>query len=384
MTNGREITPPPCFSTPPQIPNIVTSERLPMTTTVFTATTPENTPYAYCASTSANPNPMISPAFVEANYEVLESLLRERRRQIRNEDLQTGLEYFSEDYDEEREIELRPEPNREATPPLRLRSHVVRRQREIIIGFEEASNREGSRGGRNAEGSRPSEIETRENGNKGVNLPPLLAAHLGRNESCQPLQSSLTSVHEGYQPSTNIGGNLPPNGLHEEQHIFGFVHGLRTRSLAEHLSMDLPSTYKGLMEKTYTWIKAREVATNGALNEQRKNFERTKYYHFHKDYGHDTNQCRELKHQIEEAVKSGQVSHLAKGLKKKKEKKSDTQLGERKKDGKDATPVEAPILMIRRESHNQRKRPVEGNYAEAGEITFPPLRNRCLRSSSHL
>ncbi|GKE20437.1 hypothetical protein Tco_1431949, partial [Tanacetum coccineum] len=143
--------------------------------------------------------------------------------QIRNEDLQTGLEYFSEDYDEEREIEPRPEPNREATPPLRLRSHVVRRQREIIIGFEEASNREGSRGGRNAEGSRPSEIETRENGNKGVNLPPLLAAHLGRNESCQPLQSSLTSVHEGYQPSTNIGGNLPPNGTLLSHHAQPFI-----------------------------------------------------------------------------------------------------------------------------------------------------------------
>ncbi|GKC01768.1 hypothetical protein Tco_0987904 [Tanacetum coccineum] len=320
--------PPLGFLTPPQILNIVTSERLPMTTTVFVATTPENTPSAYRASTSANPNPMISPAFVEANYEVLESLLRERRRRIRNENLRTGLEYFSEDYDEEREMEPRPEPNRETTPPLRLRFHVVRRQRERIVGFEEALNKEGSRGGRNAEGSMPSEIETRENGNRGVNPPPLLAAHLGRNES----------------------------GLHEEQHIFGFVHGLRTRSLAEHLSMDLPSTYKGLMEKTYTWIKAREVATNGALNEQRKNFERskksfwennkgqksrdrTKYYHFHKDYGHDTNQCRELKHSLRRRSKSGQVSHLAKGLKKKKEKKSDTQLGERKKDGKDATPV---------------------------------------------
>ncbi|GJZ18204.1 hypothetical protein Tco_0554327 [Tanacetum coccineum] len=144
MTNGREITPPPGFSTPPQIPNIVTSERLPMTTTVFTATTPENTSSAYRASTSANPNPMIRLAF------------------IRNEDLRTELEYFNEDYDEEREMEPRPEPNREATPTLRLRSHVVRRQRERIVGFEEAPNREGSREVRNAEGSRPSEVETRE------------------------------------------------------------------------------------------------------------------------------------------------------------------------------------------------------------------------------
>ncbi|GJT40028.1 hypothetical protein Tco_0939893 [Tanacetum coccineum] len=170
--------PPLGFSTPPQIPNIITSERLPMNTTVFAATTPENTPSVYRASTSANPNPMISHAFVEANYEVLKSLLRERRRQIRNEDLRSGLEYFNEDYDGEREMKPRPEPNREATPTLRLR--------------------EGRREGRNTEGSRPSETKTRENGNKGVNLPPLLAVHLGRNESGQPLQSSLTSVHGGH------------------------------------------------------------------------------------------------------------------------------------------------------------------------------------------
>ncbi|GJV82880.1 hypothetical protein Tco_1522778 [Tanacetum coccineum] len=65
-------------------------------------------------------------------------------------------------------------------------------------------------------------------------------------------------------------------GLHEEQCISGFVHGLRARSLVEHLFTDLPSTYKGLMEKTYTWIEAREVATNGAPNDRRENFKRSK------------------------------------------------------------------------------------------------------------
>ncbi|GJU69186.1 hypothetical protein Tco_1255445 [Tanacetum coccineum] len=65
-------------------------------------------------------------------------------------------------------------------------------------------------------------------------------------------------------------------GLHEHQRISGFVHGLKVRNLVEHLSTDLPSTYKGLMEKTYTWIEAREVATNGAPNDRRDNFERSK------------------------------------------------------------------------------------------------------------
>ena len=38
-------------------------------------------------------------------------------------------------------------------------------------------------------------------------------------------------------------------GLHEEQRISGFVHGLRNRNLVEFLSTDLPETYKDLMEK---------------------------------------------------------------------------------------------------------------------------------------
>ncbi|GJZ61536.1 hypothetical protein Tco_0617673, partial [Tanacetum coccineum] len=54
------------------------------------------------------------------------------------------------DYDEEREMEPRPEPRREATPTLRLRSPVVRKQRERVMGFEDAPNREGNKRGRNA------------------------------------------------------------------------------------------------------------------------------------------------------------------------------------------------------------------------------------------
>ncbi|GJX91409.1 hypothetical protein Tco_0344735 [Tanacetum coccineum] len=131
------------------------------------ATTPKNTPFAYHASTSTNPNPTISHAFVEANYEILESLLRERRRRIHKENLRTELEYFSKDYDEEREMEPRLEPRREATTTLRLRSLRVRRQRERVVGFEDAPNKEGNMRGRNVRGIRPSKFKAREGENRG-------------------------------------------------------------------------------------------------------------------------------------------------------------------------------------------------------------------------
>ncbi|GJV97227.1 hypothetical protein Tco_1548804 [Tanacetum coccineum] len=121
MTNGREMTPQPGFSTPPQIPNITTSKRPLITTIVFAATTPENMPFAYHASTLTNSNLMISPAFVETNYEILESLLRERRRQTHNEDLQTELKYFTKDYDEKRDGTKARAPQRSYyNPPAKV------------------------------------------------------------------------------------------------------------------------------------------------------------------------------------------------------------------------------------------------------------------------
>nr|GEV32235.1 hypothetical protein [Tanacetum cinerariifolium] len=168
------MMPSPGFSTPPHIPNVNTNERPPVTTTVFAATTLKNTPFAYRASTLTDPSPMISPTFVEANYEILESLLKDIRRQIRTEDLRTELE-------------------------------------------------EGSRTKRNIEGNRPSKVGAEENERREMNLLSLLAARLGRSENGQTLQSSLTSVHEGRQSLINIGGNLPLNDMLLSHHVQPFI-----------------------------------------------------------------------------------------------------------------------------------------------------------------
>nr|GEX35487.1 hypothetical protein [Tanacetum cinerariifolium]GEX35488.1 hypothetical protein [Tanacetum cinerariifolium] len=171
MTNEREMMPPLVFSTPSHIPNVNTNERSHVTTTVFVVTTPRNMPFAYRVFTSTDPTPMISLAFVEANYEILESLLRDRRRQIRNEDFQIELEYFSEDYDEEHEMEPRSERTRKVTPLLHTRSPRVRRQRKRVVGFKKAPNKEESRTGRNTKGNRPSKAGAKENRRREMNSP---------------------------------------------------------------------------------------------------------------------------------------------------------------------------------------------------------------------
>ncbi|GJT50541.1 hypothetical protein Tco_0976698, partial [Tanacetum coccineum] len=297
-------------------------KRPPVTTTVFAATTPENTSFAYRASTSANPNPMISLAFVEANYE----------------------------------LEPRPRPTRETTLPLRLRSPGVRMQRKRVVGFEEAPNREGSRAGRNAEGSMPLEIEAKENGNRRMNLPPLLAAYLGRNESGQPLQSSLTFVYGGHHPSTNIGGNLPPNAY------LWFCSRFKEKELGQ---TPLNGQWSSEWKKTYIWIEAREVATNGALNDRRENFKRSKKSSWDNNRGQ----------------KSRDRADFPPCERNKERAKSSKNQVEGKKD-KGAMPAEAPILMIRQKESYTRDNVSEEFISGGREITFPSVTRGSNSSAS--
>ncbi|GKA68392.1 hypothetical protein Tco_0768309 [Tanacetum coccineum] len=105
--------------------------------------------------------------------------------------------------------------------------------------------------------------------------------------------------------------------------------------------------------------------------ESRRSRDMSKYCYFHEDHGHDTNDCRQLRSQIEEVVKSGQLSHLVKGIKKERAKTSDSQRGEKKE--KSTTPAEASILMINQEEACIRNNISKSPTFEGREITFPPV-----------
>ncbi|GJR37299.1 retrovirus-related pol polyprotein from transposon TNT 1-94 [Tanacetum coccineum] len=329
-------------------------------------------------------------------------------------------ESFGGDNDEELEMEPRPERTREVTLPLRTRSPRVHRQRERVVGFEEAPNREISRIGRNVEGNGPSEAGAEENGRREMNFPLLLVAHLGRNEDGQPSRSSLTSIRlvislleeplptlhkedptgsvtsffhwiedyplpDGLKMPSHVGSYDVKGDhdnflhlfegaicLHEDQCISGFVHDLKARNLVEHLSTNLPSTYKGLMEKTYTWIEAREVSINGAPNDQRDNFKRSRKPSWNNGRG----QRSRDRFSPYQGPNHGLLSSLSKSpreiLATKKVAKTFEQppwLPE--KERKKAKPAETYVLMISRISCNPRKRYAEEDYNKVGEITFP-------------
>ncbi|GJW31262.1 reverse transcriptase domain-containing protein [Tanacetum coccineum] len=426
-------------------------------------------------------------------------------KQIRNEGLCTAQDYYSEEYEEEREMEPRPTQVGETNPALRTRSPRARRQRGRVVEFEDAPDRDGSRVEKESKGGRPSERRVEDNENRRVNLRPLLATHLGRNENGQPLHFTLTSAYGaygGHQPSNNSGWNLHPNGthllynalpfthnslqpsnglapmsnygptpngftypsgglrnsypfytqpinplpnapaypnygltglfvdstesvtpfvcwiedyplpdglkmpsfmgsydgkgdlnnylhlfegvihdmlhilgLHKEQRIYGFVHGLKTRSLVEFLSTDLPATYKGLMEKTYTWIEAKEVATNGATNGHQKGFVRfgkgpsRTYTKEGRRIETDYLRTRGL---ITDSLLT-YLKILGEILAAKKAAKGFEHHPRMKKGDKDIVPAKAPILMISRESPISKKNSLEEPIDGIGEITFPPV-----------
>ncbi|GJW16688.1 hypothetical protein Tco_0024124, partial [Tanacetum coccineum] len=104
-----------------------------------------------------------------------------------------------------------------------------------------------------------------------------------------------------------------------------------------------------------------------------------KYCEFHQDYGHDTNACKELKSQIEEAVRSGKLAHLIKRIRKGKAKKADAQLeewiGPTIKAEKATEGKEEPILMVGM-VNNPLKRKGPPKIMSIEEMIFPLIRNK--------
>ncbi|GJX23486.1 hypothetical protein Tco_0227931 [Tanacetum coccineum] len=160
------------------------------------------------------------------------------------------------------------------------------------------------------------------------------------------------------------------------------------------------------MEKMYTWVEAREVATNGVSSDRRDSFERPKKSSWDNNRGQktkigsppiedQTTACSLICPKVQEKflpqkepqkasnhlprcseandheIPLRQLSHLVKGIKKEKAKSTNTPRGEGKKD-KSIAPVETPILMISREDY-ATENTISESMAYKEEIMFPPV-----------
>nr|GEZ11046.1 hypothetical protein [Tanacetum cinerariifolium] len=224
-----------------------------MITTVFAATTPEKTPFAYRASTSTNPNPMISPAFVEKEL----GDLRKHR---------TGKE-----------------AGEEGTPKPMYAPPNMPMYPNTTGSFIDST------------GFITPFVRWIEDNPlpDGLKMPSHIGSYNGKRDPDNFLHLFKGSIRM-------------KNGRDRFSPYRGPNHGL------------LSNRSKSTREILATEKAAKSFEQHPRMFRSRRSRDMSKYCHFHEDYGHDTNDFRQLRNQIEEAVKSGLLSHLVKGIKKEK------------------------------------------------------------------
>ncbi|GJV44833.1 MAK10-like protein [Tanacetum coccineum] len=91
-----------------------------------------------------------------------------------------------------------------------------------------------------------------------------------------------------------------------------------------------------------------------------------KFCEFHNDKGHSTDECMQIKKQIEELVKAGKLSHFIKEIRQDKDKQKN-----RKKEA--PTKEKAAAIYMIHPWHRVIRQKVTLSFAQVNETTFPPL-----------
>ncbi|GJT94587.1 reverse transcriptase domain-containing protein [Tanacetum coccineum] len=177
--------------------------------------------------------------------------------------------------------------------------------------------------------------------------------------------------------------------------IYEFMHGVNNPELTKRLNEHVPKTMKEMMTATTTFIRgetafaSKKRATHhgnhrtnpsgmfqsesltsevsqgkdGGLAEKRSS---NTFCDFHNDKGHNTDECMQLKKQIEELVRAGKLSHIIKEI---KQGRDQPKVGKKKVPAKDRSMA---IYMVQ-PWHRVTRQKVTQSFARVSEITFPPL-----------
>ncbi|GJY31040.1 reverse transcriptase domain-containing protein [Tanacetum coccineum] len=182
--------------------------------------------------------------------------------------------------------------------------------------------------------------------------------------------------------------------------ISGFMHGVNNPELTKRLNEHVPKTMEEMMTVTTAFIREVVAASKkkghspwkSQDQSKRHAFERksdfrsrkfkppppmvtpaekrssNKFCDFHNDKGHNTDECMQLKKQIEELVRAWKLSHLIKEI---KQGRDQTKNGKKEAPAKDKS---LAIYMIQPWQRMTRQKLTQ-SFARGNEITFPPLAN---------
>ncbi|GKD35621.1 reverse transcriptase domain-containing protein [Tanacetum coccineum] len=188
-------------------------------------------------------------------------------------------------------------------------------------------------------------------------------------------------------------------GAPECMRIFGFMHEVNNPELTKRLNEHIPKTMEEMMTVTTAFIRGESGAASkkkGHLSWKSQDQSKTpkeilaaeagkfkrplpmvtlaekrssnKFCDFHNDKGHSTDECMQLKKQIEELVRAGKLSHLIKEI---KQCRDQTKNGNKEASAKDKS---LEIYMIQLWQRMTRQKLTQ-SFARGNEITFPPLAN---------
>nr|GEU61012.1 reverse transcriptase domain-containing protein [Tanacetum cinerariifolium] len=189
-------------------------------------------------------------------------------------------------------------------------------------------------------------------------------------------------------------------GAPECMRISGFMHGVNNPELTKHLNEHVPKTMEEMMITTTAFIRGEAAAASkrkpregrgssrftpltrtpkeilaaeaGKFQppppmvtpvEKRRN---NKFCDFHNDKGYSTDECMQLKKQIEALVRAGKLSHLIKEI---KQGRDPSKVGKKEAPAKDKPTT---IYMIQSWQRMTRQK-VTQSFERVREITFPSL-----------
>ncbi|GKB53519.1 reverse transcriptase domain-containing protein [Tanacetum coccineum] len=159
-------------------------------------------------------------------------------------------------------------------------------------------------------------------------------------------------------------------GAPECMRISGFMHGVNNPELTKRLNEHVPKTMEEMMTVTTAFIRGETAAASKKKGHAPWKPQDQPKRHVSKrnsDFrGHSTDECMQLKKQIEELVRAGKLSHLIKEI---KQGRDQTKVGKKEAPAKDKS---LAIYMVQ-PWHRTTRQKVTQSFARVSEITFPPL-----------
>nr|GEW67008.1 reverse transcriptase domain-containing protein [Tanacetum cinerariifolium] len=157
---------------------------------------------------------------------------------------------------------------------------------------------------------------------------------------------------------------------HHGEHMTSQKGKLQKRGLTSEVSQKKEGGLVGLPplqghQKKFS-RRGRKVPAAATYGDPSRKRSSNKFCDFHNDKRHSTDECMQLKKQIEELVRAGKLSHLIKEI---KHGRDQSKVGKKETPSKDKL---ATIYMIHSWQRMTRKK-VTQSFERVKEITFPPL-----------